>query len=262
MRTLDLERYFGLRGKVALVTGATKGIGLAIVDAFASAGASVIVASNDDAACFELASKLSQGGCEALTVPCDVSKRSELEALVATSLEAFGRIDVLVCNAGIQGHFGPMHTASDAEIDSLFSVNLQHPLRLTSMVAPLMANRGSGSIIVTASIAGLRGNKNVGMYGIAKAALSQLTRNLAVEWGPKSVRANAIAPGLISTEWASAIVVDDEAATRRLRMTPLRRIGEPSEIAATALFLASPGGAFITGQTIVVDGGTLISDGN
>jgi NAD(P)-dependent dehydrogenase (short-subunit alcohol dehydrogenase family) len=234
----------------------------AMVEAFAAAGASVIVASNEEAACFELESALKRTGCEALAVPCDVSKKSELEALVAASLNGFGRIDVLVCNAGIQGHFGPMHTASDAEIDSLFSVNLQHPLRLTSMVAPLMANRGSGSIIVTASIAGLRGNKNVGMYGIAKAAVVQLTRNLAVEWGPRNVRANAIAPGLIATEWASAIVSNDEATTRRLGMTPLRRIGKPSEIAATALFLASSGAAFITGQTIVVDGGTLISDGN
>jgi NAD(P)-dependent dehydrogenase (short-subunit alcohol dehydrogenase family) len=262
MQDRNLENYFGMSGKVVLVTGATKGIGLAMVDAFAAAGASLVIASNDRVKCEAIAARLGQENVEALGVACDVSQPEELENLVFLALRRFGQIDVLICNAGVQGPSGPMHSATEAEVDALFQVNLHHPRRLTALVAPHMAERRTGSIILTSSIAGLRGNKSIGLYAMSKAALSQLARNLAVEFGPKNVRANAIAPGLISTEWISAVASSPEALQRRLSLTPLRRAGEPWEIAAGALFLASPGSAFITGQTLVVDGGTIITDGN
>jgi NAD(P)-dependent dehydrogenase (short-subunit alcohol dehydrogenase family) len=257
-----LDRYFSLRDKVVLVTGATKGIGRAMVDAFSQAGATLVVSSNEHDANVALASELKARGTEATALSCDVSRFEELESLVSGTLGQCGKIDVLVCNAGIPGPAGPMSAATEEDVDALFRINLHHPRLLSGIVAPHMANRGGGSIILTASIAGIRGNKNVGLYGLTKAALAQLARNLAVEWGPQNVRANAISPGLISTEWASAILSNADAASRRLELTPLRRIGEPWEIAATALFLASPGGGFITGQNIIVDGGTVISDGN
>lgn len=256
MPTSDPLAAFRLDGRTALVTGPVRGIGLAIARLFAGAGARLLLADRDGAGCDALAAEL--GG---VSIPTDVADPAALDRL-AERAEAAGGVDILVCNAGIAGRPAPMHQATEAERTQLHAVNLLHPLRLANRIAPAMAARGRGSIILMSSIAGLRGNAMLGDYGMTKAALAQLARNLAVEWGPSGVRANAIAPGLIATDWVDAILSTPDRAQRRLGLTPLRRAGTVDEVAATALYLASDAGGFTTGQTIVVDGGTLISDGS
>lgn len=253
---------FRLDGKVALITGATRGIGLAIAEAMARAGASLIVSSNEAGECERVSAALRAGGADAIGIPCDVSMREQGEALVADALGARKRIDVLVCNAGVAPHMGPLATASDADWDLTMTINLRSQHWLTSLVAPHMAQRRDGSIIIVSSISGVRGNKAIGLYGMSKAAGAQLARNLAVEFGPNNVRANAISPGLIRTQFAAPLLSNETVLERRLSLTPLRRVGEPHEIAGVAVMLASAAGAFITGQNLIVDGGTTISDGN
>ena len=257
-----MNRYFGVEGLSVLLTGATRGIGLAMTEAFAAGGAKLTLASNEPQACQQLQESLRGRGVNVVAVSTDVRSASDLRHLTDTAVKHFGRIDVLICNAGIPGPLGSLAKVDELAYQDTFEINLRHPLLISGYVAPMMAAQGGGSIIVTSSIAGLRGNSRIGIYALTKAALSQLARNLAVEFGPSNVRANAIAPGLIATNWATAIMHNPEASAARLKQTPLRRIGEPWEIAAAALFLAGRGAAFITGQTLVVDGGTIISDGS
>lgn len=256
------ENPFRLDGAVVLITGSTRGIGLAMAQAFARAGARVAVSSEDPEDCARVAADMAAEGFEVLAAPCDVADAGQLADLVDRVSEGLGPIDVLVCNAGVAGPVGPLGAVDDQTFDDTFAINLKHPWRLTSLVAPGMARRGGGAIVLTASIAGLRGNKAIGLYGLTKAALAQLARNLAVEWGPSGVRVNALAPGLTATAWTAAVLSDPVATERRLGLTPLRRVGQPWEIAAAAVFLASPAAGFITGHTLVADGGTVISDGN
>jgi NAD(P)-dependent dehydrogenase (short-subunit alcohol dehydrogenase family) len=257
-----LAPHFGLDGRVAVITGSTSGIGLAMAEAFGDAGASVVVASNEPERCEEVTASLTSRGVPALGVPVDVTVAADLERLVATAVERFGRIDVAVANAGIPGPMGSLTEVDDATWDEVMAVNLRHPFRFANLAAPIMAEQGGGSIIATASIAGLRGNRYIGLYGITKAALISTVRNVAVEWGPRNVRANAIAPGLTATSWTANILSDEETTRRRLSLTPLRRIATTQEIAGTAVFLAGPAAGSITGQVVVVDGGTTVTDGN
>ena len=257
-----MTSLFDLSGRVALVTGANSGLGLAIAQAYAAHGAAVILCGVDGPGCLAAASDLQAQGHEALALPCDLGRREALEQMVDQSLAWRGRIDVLVCNAGVEGHVGPIGEASDAAWDSVMTVNLRSVLWLTRRVIPGMAERGGGSVILMSSIAGLRGNKAIGLYGLSKAAVAELARNLAVEWGPQQVRVNAISPGLIRTPFAQHALANADWVARRMSLTPLRRPGEPEEIAGVAVMLASAAGGFITGQNLVVDGGTTISDGN
>jgi len=247
---------------VALITGATRGIGLAIATEMARAGARVVLSSNEARACAEAAAGLCAQGLDALGIACDVGQRPQLQQLVHSTLAERERIDVLVCNAGVAPHLGPIAAASDQDWEQTMTVNLRSMLWLSSLVIPAMAQRRDGAVILTASLSSLRGNKSIGLYGLSKAGVAQLARNLAVEWGPSNVRVNAISPGVIATEFARPLTEDAPALARRLAQTPLRRIGQPHEIAGVAVMLASPAGAFITGQNLIVDGGTLISDGN
>ncbi|MEM8813365.1 MAG: SDR family oxidoreductase [Pseudomonadota bacterium] len=248
-----------LSDRVAVVTGSTKGIGRAIAESFAAAGARVVVSSRRADACAEVAGKISAAGGTALGIPCHVGRPDDLQALVDETMAAWGRIDILVCNAATNPVYGPMGSVEDAAFDKIMATNVKSVFQLCNRVCPIMAEHGSGSVIVISSIAGMRGNGEIGIYGVSKAAEIQLVRNLAVEWGPKGIRTNAIAPGLIRTDFARALWEDPVRRERAENRTPLRRIGEPSDIAGVAAFLASDASAYLTGQTIVVDGGETIS---
>lgn len=254
------SQLFTLTGKVALITGAHRGIGYAIAEEMGRAGARVAICSNDAEGISDAASRLIEQGIEAIGIACDVGIDTDLDRLVAETEAAMGPIDILVCNAGINPHFGPMAAATDEEYDAIMRINLRSAVQLTNRVVPKMAERRDGAVILTSSLSGLRGNARIGVYALSKAALAQHARNLAVEFGPQNVRVNAISPGLIRTEFATPILGNEEGLKTRLEKTPLRRVGEAREIAGAAVFLASPAGAFVTGHNLVVDGGTLISD--
>ncbi len=253
---------FSLKGQVALITGATRGIGLAIAREYGRAGARLAISSESAEDCLRVVATLAEEGIEACALPADLSQQAQVEALARDVVQHFGRIDALVCNAGVAPHLGPLASASAADWELTMTVNLRSALWLTSALLPTMAEQGGGSVVLMASIAGVRGNKGLGLYGLSKAALAQLARNLAVEWGPCNVRVNAISPGVIATEFARPLTDNPVVMDKRLALTPLRRVGVPEEVAALALLLAAPGGAFITGQNLIVDGGTTIGDGN
>lgn len=259
---MDARQLFDLTGKTALVTGANGGLGRSIAQVLASAGADIILTDRDPESAHVAAEELKTRGHQSVGYACDFA---DLDAVshFANELITSGRgPDICVLNAGIQGPAGPIGQVSPEDWNRVMTVNLASAHELAAKLAPSMAQRGSGSFIFMSSIAGLRGNSAIGLYGLSKAALSQLARNLAVEWGPKGIRFNAIAPGLIRTPLADALINNETFMTRRLAATPLRRVGEPLEVAGVVLMLASAAGGFITGQTIVVDGGTLISDGS
>ncbi|MEO1192979.1 MAG: SDR family oxidoreductase [Pseudomonadota bacterium] len=250
---------FDLTGKVAIVTGSSRGIGRAIAEAYAAAGAKVLVSSRSAEACAPVVAAIEAAGGTALATGCHVGKPDQQEALVALAQEAFGGIDILVCNAATNPVYGPMHQASDAVFDKIMATNVRSVFQLCNLTCPMMAARGGGSVVIISSIAGLRGSEVIGLYGVSKAAEAQLARNLAVEWGPKGIRVNAIAPGLVRTDFAKALLDDPVRLKRSEERNPLRRVGEPEDIAGVALFLAGPGSAYVTGQTIVADGGETVS---
>jgi NAD(P)-dependent dehydrogenase (short-subunit alcohol dehydrogenase family) len=219
----------------------------------------VVVSSRKKDACEEVVRGIVGRGGQATAIACNISHNAELETLVAETRAVYGPIDVLVCNAAVNPHYGPSQEIPDSAFDKVMSVNIRSNHWLCQMVIPEMAERGDGSVIIVSSIGGLKGSTVLGAYAISKAADLQLARNLAVEWGPRNVRVNCIAPGLIRTDFARALWENPETYRRAVSTYPLRRIGEPDELAGAAIFLASKAGAFVTGQTIVVDGGVTIA---
>ena len=251
---------FDLHGKVAVVTGSSRGIGRAIAERLAEHGAKVVVSSRKQDACDAVAAGIddARGAGTALAVAANISRKDDLAALVERTQAAFRRIDILVCNAASNPYYGPMAGIADEQFRKILDNNVLANHWLISMVAPQMIERRDGSIVIVSSIGGLRGSPVLGAYCISKAADLQLARNLAVEYGPHNVRINCIAPGLIKTDFAKALWDDPDTLREATRTTPLRRIGAPDEIAGAAVFLASPAGSFMTGQTIVVDGGATV----
>ena len=250
---------FDLTGKVAVITGSTRGIGRAIAEEMARAGAKVVISSRKAEACEEVAAAIRAEGLEATPIACNISKKAELENLVAETRKAYGQIDVLVCNAALNPYYGPMAGASDEVFTKIMAVNIQSNLWLCNMVMPEMAERKDGSVIIVSSIGGLKGSTVLGLYCISKAADFQLVRNLAVEWGEHNIRVNAIAPGLVKTDFAKALWDNPDTLAKVEAGTPLRRIGESIDIAGAAVFLGSKAGSWMTGQQIVIDGGVTIS---
>jgi NAD(P)-dependent dehydrogenase (short-subunit alcohol dehydrogenase family) len=254
-----MANLFDLTGKTALITGSSRGIGRAIAERLAEHGASVVISSRKLPACEEVAQQIVARGGKAIAFAANVSKKEELLAAVTATRKEFGRIDVLVCNAAVNPHYGPSQEIPDSAFEKVMDSNVLSNHWLCQMVIPEMAERGDGSVIIVSSVGGLKGSSVLGAYAISKAADMQMARNLAVEWGPKNVRVNCIAPGLVRTDFARALWENPETYQRAVALYPLRRIGESDEIAGAAVFLASRAGSFVTGQTIVVDGGATIA---
>src|SRR5436305_6272129 len=252
-------KQFDLTGRTAIVTGSSRGIGRAIAEILAGAGAKVVVSSRKAEACQAVVSAIETAGGTAIGVPCNVGHKDQLAALVGETRRQFGPIDILICNAAVNPYYGPLAEIPDEASDRTMSTNVRSNLWLCQMALPDMAARRDGAIVIVSSIAGLKGSAALGVYGISKAADFQLARNLAVEWGKHNIRVNCIAPGLVKTDFARALWENPETLKASTARSPLLRIGEPDEIAGAAVFLGSPAGTFMTGQTIVVDGGATTS---
>lgn len=250
-----------LKDKVALITGSTKGIGKAIAVAMAECGAKVVISSRKADACDAVVQEITDKGGEAIAIPCNVRHRAELDSLVDGVKKAWGGIDILVCNAAINPHYGPMSEINPDTFDAIMSANVGSTLYLCNQVIPDIAERGGGSVIVVSSVAAFKGTRNIGAYGISKAADVQIVRNLAIEWASKNVTVNGIAPGIIKTDFARNLWEDPETYEKAIKAYPIGRLGETEDIAGVAVFLASPAARFMIGQTLVIDGGAMAAGG-
>ncbi len=251
---------FELTDKVAIVTGSSRGIGRSIAEQMAAAGARVVVSSRNQEPCDEVAGAIQDAGGSAIAVPCNISHRDQLESLVDRTLAEWGSLDILVCNAAVNPYFGPMAGMPDSAYDKIMNSNVRSNFWLCNLAAPHMVDRGGGSIIIVSSIGGDQGSATLAVYGMSKAADSSLVKSLAVEWGPRGIRANCIAPGLIKTDFSRALWENPKLLAGVEKSTPVGRIGLPDDVGGVAVFLASPAAAYVTGQTIVVDGGLTITE--
>ncbi len=251
---------FDLTGKVAIITGSSRGIGKAIAERMAQHGAKVVISSRKAGPCEEVAAAINaaEGEGTAIAVPANISSKEDLQRLVDETRKAFGKVDIVVCNAASNPYYGPMAGIADDQFRKILDNNIVSNHWLINMVVPEMIERKDGAVIIVSSIGGLRGSPIIGAYNISKAADFQLARNLAHEYGKHGIRVNCIAPGLIKTDFAKALWDNPETLKRSTETVPLRRIGEPDEIAGAAVFLASAAGTFMTGQAVVVDGGATI----
>ena len=254
---------FDLTGKVAVVTGSSRGIGKAIAERMAEQGARVVISSRKQDACQAVADEINatHGQGRATAIAASISSKAALAELVSQTNAALGPIDILVCNAASNPYYGPLAGISDEQFRKILDNNVLSNHWLVQLVAPQMVERKDGAIIIVSSIGGLKASTVIGAYNVSKAADMQLARNYADEYGRHNIRVNCIAPGLIRTDFAKALWENPDTLKASTASTPLRRIGEPDEIAGAAIFLASAAGRFTTGHTLVVDGGQTISSG-
>ena len=252
---------FDLKGKSAIITGSSRGIGRAIAEAMADQGARVVISSRKPGPCQEVADAINKkhGDGTAIAIPANISSKEDLQAMVDETNKSFGKIDIVVCNAASNPYYGPMSGISDEAFTKILQNNIISNHWLIQMCAPQMRERKDGAVIIVSSIGGLRASPVIGAYNISKAADFQLARNLAAEFGADNIRVNCIAPGLIKTDFAKALWDNPETLKRALTGTPLKRIGDPEEIAGAAVYLASRAGAYMTGQMLVVDGGATVT---
>lgn len=251
---------FDLTGKVAIITGSSRGIGRSIAEQMAVQGAKVVISSRKQEACEEVAAAINakHGAGTAVAIAASISSKQALEELVAGAKAAFGKIDILVCNAASNPYYGPAGGISDEQFRKILDNNVLSNHWLSQMVLPEMIERKDGAIVIVSSIGGLRGSPIIGAYNISKAADFQLARNYAVEYGKHNIRINCVAPGLIKTDFAKALWENPDTVEAYNKTHPMRRMGEPDELAGAVILLASPAGRYINGQMIVVDGGSTI----
>lgn len=248
----------GLNNKTAIITGASKGIGKAIAHSFGKAGASVVISSRDQQALNEVAEEFIKEGINVLPVAAHVGKSDDLKLLVDKTIDKYGNVDIIVNNAAVNPHFGPLEDIDDKAYQKIMDINLKAPLELAKLCLPSMIKSGQGSIINISSVESSTPSPGLGMYSVSKAALNMLTKAMATEWGKHNIRANAICPGLIQTKFSEALWTNDHIMKSMMHKIPLKRIGQPEEIAGLALFLASDAGSYCTGSLFTADGGYLV----
>ena len=253
-----MNNSFSLKGKVALITGASKGIGEAIARNYANMGAKVVINSRKQAAVDEVANAINTEGGTAMGVAGQVGNMDDCQRIFDATMSAYGRIDIVVNNAATNPVFGPVENTDGSVFDKIMGVNVKAPFELAKMCMPIMEKNGGGSIINVSSIGGLKAEQMLGIYSVSKAALISLTKVMAAEWGKYNIRANVICPGLIQTKFSQALWTNDMILKHMMSQVPLGRIGQPEEIVGLALFLASEASSYCTGGVFVADGGYLV----
>ena len=256
-----MSDLFRLDGKIAIITGSSRGIGRAIAETMAAFGAAVVISSRKLEACEAVRDAIIAEGGQAIALRCNSGSRDDLAALLRVTLQTFGRVDAVVANVAVNPYFGPLSGISDEAWDKIMAVNLKSTLWLANLALPEIARQGGGSFTLISSIGALRGSTAIPAYNISKLAEIGLMQNLAVEWGRQKIRVNAILPGLVKTDFARALWENPETLKTVEAATPLGRIGLPQDIGAVGAFLAMPAAAYITGQTLIVDGGSTITGG-
>lgn len=249
---------FDLSGRTAIVTGASKGIGRSIAEHLAQFGARVVISSRKQDACEEVAASIRAEEGEAVAIACNISRKEDVEALAVKSREAFGPIDIMVCNAAVNPYYGPLPEISDEAYHKIMDSNVLSAIWFSKAVLPDMIERKGGAFIVVSSVGSIRASGVIGAYAISKAANNQFVRNMAVEWGRHNIRVNALLPGLVKTDMARVLWDSEEGRERIRTRFPLQRAGDPDDLGPAAVFLASRAGAWMTGQTLVIDGGNTI----
>lgn len=255
---MSIMEAFSLKGKIAIVTGSSRGIGRAIALAYADAGADVVVSSRKPDACEPVAKEVESRGVRSMVVPCHVGKTADIENLIQSVHKAWGRIDVLVNNAATNPAMGALVNTEDAIWDKIMEVNVKSVFVASREAGRIMMAQEGGAIINVASTGGIRPPALIGTYGVSKAAVIHLTRTFAQEMASSGVRVNAIAPGLVETAFASALINTPEIYAEALKSIPMGRHGQPDEIAGAALYLASEAASYVTGHVMVLDGGSTI----